>query len=294
MAKSSKNYGKMLPPAYDKSHAVPHWALMPFVAGVMIGLALSTVILIRPYTESITNVYIRLPEEEQRRDLRKLMDELQPYRVGGVDRLSQEVTMKDPVYYALIMQDRHSSEQLEVLRDTWAKNVPLKDINFFIPSESPEDINDMDFHYGEIESDHAIVELPHSQHNMEIQVLKYICKHKINDTKWFLIASGDVYIKSNSLENYLRQHEHIHQMSYIGKPLKRDPIGRVCMPGTGAVLSYSALAALCPNLHACAASVGSELEEYVIGACLKQQLDLQCNKEGQVSTSIVCTSRYHH
>lgn len=39
-----------------------HWALLPFLAGVLIGLAISTAAVVRPHTDYITNVYINLGE----------------------------------------------------------------------------------------------------------------------------------------------------------------------------------------------------------------------------------------
>ena len=37
-----------------------HWALLPFLAGVLIGLAISTAAVVRPHTDYITNIYINL------------------------------------------------------------------------------------------------------------------------------------------------------------------------------------------------------------------------------------------
>lgn len=268
----------------QNGHGAPHWALLPFVAGVLIGLAFSTIILIRPYAESVTNVYIRLPEEEPHRDWKRLLEELQDNRVGGVEKLSQEVVMKDPVYYAVIMSDRHSSERLEVLRNSWTTNISPQNINFFIPAEEegPQANNDHgneDLHYGEIGNANAaaVVELP--SHVIEIQALKYVCKHKLNNTKWFLVVNDDVYVKPRALESFLQKYETVPYMSYFGKPVKRDPIGRVCLPGPGTVLSYSTLAGLCPKLDACFESE----TEYVIGECNRKQLDIQCNKDGEVN-----------
>ena len=273
----------------------PHWALLPFVAGILIGLTCSTLLLIRPYAESITNVYIGLPEgEEKRTDFRKLLDELQSYRpIGGIDKLSQQLTTKAPVYYAVLMTDRHLSERLEVLKYTWARDLPAKDIGYFIPAEEElegdEKVDDEDLHYGEIDSDiGAVVELPTS-HLTEIQTLRYICKHKINDTKWFFLSNENIYVKTRALEAYLQQYENMHQMGYLGKPVKRDPIGRVCMPGPGTILSYSAMTALCPKLDACMAMDGKYETECVVGECIRKSFDLQCNKEGHVSLLLMHT-----
>ena len=288
----------------EKAHSYrQHWALLPFVAGVLIGLSLSTVFLLQPYADSpVTNVYIRLPGEgplaARNSDLQRLLGELQPYS-GGVEKLAQEVVMKDPVYYAVIMTDRHSADQLEVLRHTWAGDVPSKRINFFIPAESAGEtdpntdhadvpVNDEDLHYGEINKNSAgaVVELP-GTNLLEIRTLQYICQHKLNDTKWFFVSNDNIYVKSRLLEKFLQPYENLPHMGYLGKPVKREPIGRICMPGPGTVLSYSVMAALCPRLDACAAAVRRSKSgsgtEYVIGECVQKQLGLQCNKDlGQV------------
>ena len=46
-----------------------HWALVPFLAGVLIGLAISTAAVVRPHTDYITNVYINLGKSMQARSL---------------------------------------------------------------------------------------------------------------------------------------------------------------------------------------------------------------------------------
>jgi len=290
MARTSK--GEVLPVAHNKipSAYKQHWALLPFIAGVLIGLALSTAVLLRPYTESITNIYIRLPEEDKLDNLaefRRMIEELQVQKAGGIQHLSQEVSVKDPVYYAVVMRDRHSSEQLEVLRNTWTREVASRRVGFFISAEGENAVNDQDLHYGEInatmtaEQTSSVIELPNSQ-LLELQALKYICKHEVNHTKWFFISNDNIYVKTQSLEHYLQQFENVPEMDYIGKPVKRDSIGRMCMPGPGTVFSYSALVALCPKLDTCLKS-GSDAE-FPVGECVGRQLpDLQCNKEGQVS-----------
>ena len=287
MARTGKS--EVLPTVNNKIPSVykQHWALLPFIAGVLIGLALSTAVLLRPYTESITNVYIRLPEEDKLDKLaefRRMIEELQIQKVGGIQHLAQEVSVKDPVYYAVVMRDRHSSEQLEVLRNTWTREVSPRRVGFFISAEGE---TDQDLHYGEInatEQSGSVIELRTSQ-LLELQALKYICKHEVNHTKWFFISNDNVYVKTQSLEHYLQQFENVPEMDYIGKPIKKDPIGRVCMPGPGTVFSYSGLVALCPKLDTCFKSGGDAIQaEFPVGECVRRQLpDLQCNKEGQVN-----------
>ncbi len=278
-------------------HGAQHWALLPFVVGVLIGLVLSTAILVRPYTESITNVYISLSEEDEQQrllqtykeDFKKILRELEPQRLMGdqtacAKKLSNEVSLKDPVYYAIIMTDRHSSDQVEVLRQTWARDIPAKDIGFFLPPEDgvekEGEVDEEDLHYGEIDTESGTtVELP-SSHLTEFHTLRYVCKHKINDTKWFFVANEDVYVKTRSLVHYLHRFEGLPQMGYLGKPVKRDPVGRLCMPGPGTVLSYQTLAELCPKIDQCLAMEGSFKTECTIGECVRKHLDMQCNREG--------------
>ena len=287
MLRSDKERKSVLPTVHNRMSSVTkqHWALLPFVTGVIIGLALSTAILLRPYTES--QVYIRLLEEDEDQSVKfsRIIEDLHLQKVGGIRHLAQEVSVKDPVYYAVVMKDRHSSEQLDVLRNTWTREIPPRRVGFFISAESD---NDKDLHYGEINTAEnqsgSVVELPNSQ-LLELHALKYVCNHKINHNKWFFISNENIYVKTRSLERYLQQFENVPGMDYLGKPVKRDPIGRVCMPGPGTILSYSALVALCPKLDMCLDGDNDAVKnEIPVGECVRRQLpDLQCNKEGDVS-----------
>lgn len=282
----------MLPTATKKTavrSGRQHWALLPFVAGVTIGLAVSTLFLVRPSPNSITNVYISLPsvEEDDPRlaDFRRMVEQLQPRRVeDGVSRLEEEVTTRGPVYYAVVMADRHSAEQLQVLRSTWARDVPHERLNFFIPAESHDtNSEDYDSHYGEISEARQVVELANPA-LMELQALQFVCRHRLNNTKWFFLSHDDVYVKTHALEEHLQQLENAQAyFGYLGKPVRRDPIGRVCMPGPGVVLSLPTLTRLCPSIDACISTqTESSDSDTVVGECIRGQLpDVQCIKEGQ-------------
>ena len=285
----------------------PHWALLPFVVGVLIGLFVSTVVLVRPQTTSIS-VYVSVSEEpEPRRDYRKLLDELQHgRRSGGVATLRDEVGSQGAVFYAVVLRDRHSAAQLEAIRTTWAKDIPQQSIAFFIPSEEggqggegAKEEEDEEAHYGEIElpealSSLAVLELPPGAGAAELHALRHVCQHKINSTKWFFVANGDVYVKTRSLEGHLEPLEGLAQFGYLGKPVRRDPSGRLCLPGPGFVLSRAVLADLCPRLQRCIAMVRADMfkSECVMGECLASQLGVQCYKSSQVRRDILLTTEY--
>ena len=217
--------------------------------------------------------------EEKLAEVQRLMKELelQPQDDGiGIHRLSDELEMKSPVFYAVITSGQQSLDTVKVLNETWAGNIPPTDIAFFVEGLEGEVDDQLGIH--ELKSLPKNVKQLISSNLAEVQVLNYICQHKMNSTKWFFIANGDIYVKTHSLESYLMEVDALqYHHGYLGKPVKRDPIGRVCMPGPGSILSYRTMQEVCPKLEQC-----EKLHsEYVLGECIRHQLPrLQCNKEG--------------
>lgn len=271
--------------------------MLPFVAGVIIGLAVSTLLLIRPYTESrsvTNNVYINLGQQRHKfgldprfAEFDRLLEQLHPYG-ETIHKLSEEVKIMDPVFYAVVVTDGQSLDNLKAIRNTWAKDIPEADVGFFVPFENTAPMN---FEFankentngveGELYKDNSIIKLSKSE-LLEIQTLKFLCDHKLNNTKWFFISYDNVYVKTHVLEKFLLSMETSQsELSYLGKPIKREPIGRVCMPGPGSVLSYSMLSELCPKLDTCLKLQDHLETECVLGECVRKQLpSVQCVKEG--------------
>lgn len=311
-------HGQPVLPLHERPlQRAPHWALLPFLVGVLIGLAVSTVILFRPQAASVS-VYVSISNHEepaQKQDYRKLLDELRLPGLrlgGGATKLREEVDVREPVFYAVVLHERHSASQVEAIRATWAKGVPWESVAFFVPPEESSQGRDggareegeggeeeeEEAHYGEIETakdstSQAVLELPHGYTYgggvAELLTLRHLCKHKLNSTKWFFIASGDVYVKTRALEDHLQPLENLPQFGYLGKPVRRDPVGRVCLPGPGSVLSHAALSRLCPHLQRCVAMArtGMFKTDCVVGECLASQLNLQCYKSSQVKKQSV-------
>lgn len=264
-----------------------HWAMLPLLMGIVLGLSLSTVILFQPY--NVTNIYIGLPGSEdkevvdQHRDLeqklldfKKLMEDLHPGYLGPGSRslLSEEVTLKAAVHYAVIVSEGASSQQVHAVQNTWGKDIPAERIDYYVPPEKKET-------EGKGENvNHNVTKLA-SLELVEIQVLRHVCKHRLNTTKWFFIGYDDSYVKVLEMESYLLSLEAVEdQVLYLGKPIKREPIGRICMPGPGSLLSYYVVAQLCPKLDACTRMKGHFETEYILGECIRKQLpDIQCSKD---------------
>ena len=288
----------------ERLYSAGHWALIPLVAGVLIGMAVSTVLLLQPHT-AITNVYLELPAEREDvtsrlNDLMRTLNELGATRRSEVETLAEEVSVKGPVYYAVVMDGRHSAEQLSVLRETWTENISWRRVGYFIPLEedrhpqvevvegaTEEDV-DEDAHYGEIQhrdtDNVAVVELETRHSDFYMDVLSYVCKAKLNETKWFLFAGDDVYVKSRDLEEHLQHYENIPSFRYLGRPASnRGSANRGCLKGPGTVLSHSALVELCSKIDSCGGSEGEG--DRTFGRCITEQLEQGCNGlEKEVNT----------
>ena len=264
-----------------------HWALLPFVAGILIGLSVSSIILVQPYTEHVVNnIHIDFLDtgtggehqgelKERLARFEELMEELYPAgRFGqGPKTLAEEVTVKELMHYSIIMTEGHS---LETLRDTWAGDVPEARMSYYIPFKMKEEEKNLvkKVHYN-------VIELVKEELN-EVQVLRHICEHELNATKWFFIGYDTAYVKTHELETYLLSLEAFQdRLPYLGKPVKRDNVGRVCMPGPGSILSHSTLVELCPKLPKCTKLKGYTQTDCALGECVHSQLpNIQCSKEG--------------
>lgn len=228
------------------------------------------------------------PVDERLAHVQRLLEELEPRQPShhgnqdssDVKRLSDEVEIKSQMFYSVIVSSTVTGQQakmenIRLLNETWAGDIKPADIAFFIEG------GEMDDNQSELQNVRDnIHQLPSSNLATELQVLRYLCQHKLNSSKWFFIANSDLYVKTRSLEEYLTELEALHyHYGYLGKPIKRDPIGRVCMPGPGSVLSRQTMLEVCSKLEDC-----KKLEyrtNCVLGECIRRHVPrLQCNKEG--------------
>jgi len=268
------------------------------VAGIVVGLALSTVILVRPYTaQVVTNVFIdvngaELPApaavgeysskqvEERLQRFEELMKELHPphFQGSGPRLLADEVVMKAPVHYAVVMSSKRSAGMMDALRSTWTEELSHDVVTYYVPAANTEAARHLD---QDESAPASIVKLSDDKMD-EIEVLQHTCRHKLNSTKWFFFGYDTAYVKTRELESYLLSLEAFqHQLSYLGKPVKRESLGRVCLPGPGSILSYPALSELCLTLSGCTDMKDHLQTDCVLGECLLKQLPhIQCSKEG--------------
>ncbi len=227
------------------------------------------------------------PVDKRLAQVQRLLEELEPRQPSHhgnqdsdrVHRLSDEVEIRSRVFYSVIVSATATGQQaklenIRLLNDTWAGGIKPADIAFFIEGEK-----ELELHRG-ADFPNNVHQLTSSSVAAELQVLRYLCQHKLNSTKWFFIANSDLYVKTHSLENYLAEVDALHyHYGYLGKPIKRVPIGRVCMPGPGSVLSQQTMQEVCSKIEDC------EKLEYrtncVLGECIRRHVPrLQCNKEG--------------
>ena len=257
-----------------------HWTLLPFVTGILVGLSVSTVFLVRPYTEHVvTNVYIDVvgagggagAREERFQELMRELHPVSPAQAGP-RLLRQELTMKGLVHYAVLVSEQ---EMVDTLRHTWTLNISENMVSYYVGVRGQAMA---------AETRPNVFMLP-GEELEEIEILRHVCKHKINTTKWFFFGYDTSYVKTQELESYLLTLESSQdRLPYLGKPVKRESLGRLCLPGPGSVLSHQALTQLCPKLDGCSTMRAENLKsECVLGECLHKQLpNVQCNKEGSL------------
>ena len=258
-----------------------HWSVIPLLMGMVLGISLSSVVLLQPYR--ITNIYIGFQEnadgyhremEQKLQDFQKLMDELHPGYLDSTKKslLSEELVMKVPVQYAVVINKGASTDQLDAVKKTWARDVKASRLHYYYnSSEEPQALEVLK------NSSHTATKLSSSE-AIEVQVLRHICRMRLNTTKWFYIGYSNGYVKVKELESYLLSLEAVEdQVLYLGRPVKRDKIGRICLPGPGSILAYSVLSQVCPKLDSCRENHDTE---FVLGECIHKTLpEIQCRKD---------------
>lgn len=233
--------------------------------------------------------------EKRLAEVQRLLGEVEPevhyHGNSALLRVADEVDVKSPVFYAVMVAGQLPMETVEVLNQSWAGGVPAEDITFFIQREGKGGNDEGEEREGEennegqrslqlnLQTTNNIHLLPSST-RAEVQVLKYICHQKLNSNKWFFISNSDVYVKTLDFERYLNEIDVLqYHYGYLGKPIKRDAIGRVCMPGPGSVLSHVTMQEICAKVEECDIQV--PLTDCPLGECVRRLVPrLQCNKEG--------------
>ena len=237
------------------------------------------------------------PVDERLARVQKLLEKLEPQldpHDSHINTVLQfpgklEVT-KSHVLYSVIIpgtatggedyQDWNTEfDTIRLLNETWAGDIDSPDIAYFIQGGESA-INN----YNRLKSQDLpgnIHRLKSSNQTAELHVLRYLCEHRLNSYKWFFISNSNVYVKTHSFEDYLTEIDALsNHYGYLGKPIKRDPIGRICMSGPGSVLSQQAMKDVCHKLEDC-----NRLHyhtNYILGECIRRHIPhLQCNKEGE-------------
>jgi hypothetical protein len=194
---------------------------------------------------------------------------------NGLKILSSSHESKKLVFIGVLTAQHFLDTRAKAIYETWGQTVPGK-IQFFsrfnsttrysIPLVSVKNVNDS---YPPLKK--------------SFMMLKYMHDNYIDKFEWFMRAEDDVYIKSDSLEIFLRS-LNSSKPHFIGHPLL-DGEENLCMGGPGIVMSRVTLKLFVKHISLCLKNLYSSNEDVEIGRCVEKFANISCTLSNEVSKS---------
>ena len=209
--------------------------------------------------------------------------------------LSEEYSLKDKLTVAVLTNQEHLM-MADAVFDTWGESP--NQIIFFVGEDCDVTVP--------MATGLPLVKVPGVQDahvnsvTKTFQVLQYLADNYLHSSRWFLLASDNVYFRLDKLEQLLTKLNPSTPI-YLGRPasgrhgdsnkLSLLAHERYCLGSTGVVLSEGLLAALTQHLEAClsgSVSVGGsggvgEWPDVELGRCVSRMTGVQCAQSAEVS-----------
>ncbi|XP_066925648.1 chondroitin sulfate synthase 1-like [Clytia hemisphaerica] len=183
---------------------------------------------------------------------------------------------KKLLFAGVMTAEKFLDTRAKAVYETWGKIMPGK-MMFFASSSSHRD-------------DLPVVSLTgvddsYPPQRKSMMMLKYMHDNFIDDFEWFLRADDDVYIRTDKMEQFLRQLNSSDDL-YIGQAgvgiqKEKGKLGlglgdNFCMGGPGVIISASTLRKVVPYLEHCLQNLYTTHEDVEVGRCIKKFVGISC------------------
>ena len=243
------------------------WKPFPYLVGLMAGIALSTMILIRPDTRYINNVYVMISVDSDQtiKSEKFLSDDI----IGKLERkasnrpiLSDQVAIREPVNYVII-----ENSGKDIHQQVWATDVTQ--LNVYVPTDKQE-----------LDGDTSVIKsttVTHFYSNVPklapMVVLWRMCKGTLKESHWVVFGPSSIYINTLGLERYLTGFDSSQLMWLVGLA----PDNKTCVWDSGMVFSYGTLKLVCPVISKCITdAVASPEGGDPLVNCVEQTIGYTC------------------
>lgn len=232
---TSHNLGKR------KYSPAQQWRPLPYLVGLMAGIVLSTMVLVRPDKRYINNVYVMISVDSDRtiKSEKFLSEDLMKLETKALSlpALSDQVGLKEPINYVII---RHSEK--DISRPIWAADVTQ--LNIYLPTNKQELDGNVDI----ISKSMTVTQFHTNVPKLaSLVVLWRLCKGTFKKSHWVLFGPSNIYVNTVGLEKYLTGLDSSEPIWLVGLA----PNNKTCVWDSGMVFSYGTLKLVCPAINKC-------------------------------------------
>ena len=222
---------------------IQQWKPFPYLVGLMAGVVLSTMVLVRPDTRYTNNVYVMISvDADQTIKSEKFLSEdldLVKFekKATNLPLLSDQTVIKETINYIIV---EHSD--MHISRQMWSTDVTR--LNIYVPTDKQALDGNID-----VVSKSTTVTYFHSDipKLAPLVVLWRICKGTLKESHWVFFGPSSIYINTLGLENYLNGLDSSKPIWLVGL----TPDNKTCIWDSGMMFSYGTLKLICPVISKC-------------------------------------------
>ena len=230
---TSHNLGKR-----NKYSPLGQWKPFPYFVGLMAGIVLSTMILIRPDTRYINNVYVMISvDSDQTIKSEKILSDDIINKLANRPILPDQVAIREPVNYVIIENSGKDTYQ-----QVWATDVTR--LSVYVPTDKQELDGDISVISKSTTVTHFYSNIPKL---VPMVVLWRMCKGALKESHWVVLGPSSIYINTLGLERYLTGFDSSKLIWLVGLA----PDNKTCVWDSGMVFSYGTLKLVCPAISKC-------------------------------------------
>lgn len=272
---ASRNLGKR-----NSYSPVRQWKPLPYLVGLMAGVVLSTMILVRPDTRYINNVYVMISVDSDQtiRSQTFLSEDLIELQRKAINPqyLSDQVSLKEPINYVIIEQPgKNISQQM------WA--VDVTHLSVYVPTDKQELDGSVDIISKSTTVNHLYSNIPRL---VPLVVLWRMCKGTLKKFHWVFFGPSSIYVNTQGLERYLAGLDSSKLIWLVGL----TPNNKTCVWDSGMVFSNGALELVCPVISNCiSGAVASPEGGDPLVKCVEEAIGYACTSQHPNNVSPILT-----
>ena len=269
---TSHNLGKR-----NKYSPLQQWKPFPYLVGLMAGIVLSTMVLIRPDTRYINNVYVMISVDSDQtiKSEKFLSDDIinkLENKALNHPLLSDQVAIKEPVNYVII-----ENSGKDIYQQVWATDVTH--LSVYVPTDKQE-----------LDGDISVIKsttVTHFYSNVPklapLVVLWRMCKGALKESHWVVFGPSSIYINTLGLEKYLTGFDSSKLVWLVGL----TPDNKMCVWDSGMVFSYGTLKLVCPLISKCiTGAVASPEGGDPLVNCIEETIGYTCTSQHPDNVSL--------